>query len=149
MLCAKCQKNEATVHFTRILHGGEEPTLQLCSSCYAEARPIPSIDAGKLEMLPVLAKKCEFCGKDSFSGKTFEGAPMTFWCFDCEAEYRRIFAGLFIGDHPDLMESLKTRSPFPPSFSPQQFQVWSAEAGQRAMQILSQRHHGNRPGAAR
>lgn len=139
MLCAKCQKNEATLHFTTILHGREEETIQLCKDCDTEVTRFPTFDPSKLEPLPVIARKCEFCGKDAFSGKTLAGDRAIYWCFACEAEYRRTFAELFFSEHPRFMESVKTRSSFLPFLSPQQFQAWSTEAGQRVVQIMKER----------
>jgi protein-arginine kinase activator protein McsA len=146
MVCAKCQKNEATVHLTTILHGSGEETIHLCKDCGTEITRFSTLDPSKLEALPVIAKKCEFCDKEAFSGKTLAGGSTIYWCFDCEAEYRRTFAGLFIGEHPGFMESIKTRSSFLPSLSPQQFQEWSAETGQRVVQILRERHQKKRSG---
>ena len=139
MLCAKCQKNEATVHLTTILHGGKEETIQLCKDCDTEATRLPTFDPSQVEALPVIARKCEFCGEAAFSGKTLADDRAIYWCFDCEAEYKRTFAGLFIGEHAEFMECVKTRSSFLPFLSPQQFQEWSAEAVQRVVRIMKER----------
>ena len=145
MLCAKCQKTEATLHLTTILHEGGEQTIHVCKDCGTEMTRVPTLDLSKLDMLPVIARKCEFCGEDAFSGKTLTlaGDSAIYWCFDCEAEYRRTFAALFIGEHREFMERVKTRSSFLPFLSPQQFEAWSAEAGQRVVQIMKERRQGN------
>jgi len=143
MVCAKCQKNEATVHLTTVLHGTGEETIHLCKDCGADITCRPTLDPSKLEAVPVIARKCEFCGKDAFSGKTLADGSAIYWCFDCEADYRRTFAGLFIGEHQEFMECIKTGSSFLPFLSPEQFETWSAEAGQRVVQILRERHQGN------
>ena len=143
MLCAKCQKKEATLHLTTILHGRGEETLHACKECGTEMTSFPTQDLGTQGVLPVIARKCEFCGKDAFSGKTLADHSVIYWCFDCEAEYGRTFAELFIGEHLDFMERVKTRSSFLPFPSPQQFEAWSAEAEQRAMQIMKRRRQGN------
>ncbi len=140
MVCAKCQRNEATVHLTTILHGGAEETLHLCKDCGSE---LETSDPRNLEALPVIARKCEICGKDAFSGKTFADGSTVYWCFDCEAEYRRTFAALFVGEHREFMESISTRRSCLPFLTPQQFQEWSAETEQRIVQILKERHQGN------
>jgi hypothetical protein len=139
MLCAKCQKNEATLHLTTILHGKGEETLHLCKDCGSEINFIPTLDPSKLEVLPVVARKCAFCGKDAFSGKLLAGGSAIYWCFDCEAEYRRTFGELFIYEHAEFMERVKARSSIEPFISPQQFQAWSDDAGQRVVQILKER----------
>ena len=122
-----------------ILHEGKEETIRLCKDCDTEAARFPAFDPSKLEAFPVIARKCEFCGEDAFSGKTLAGDRAIYWCFDCEAEYRRTFAELFIGEHREFIERVRTRSSFLPFLSPQQFQAWSVEAGQRVVQILKDR----------
>ena len=148
MLCAKCQNNQATLHHTTILHGRGEETIHLCKDCGSDITRLLTTDPGKLEVLPVIGRKCEFCGKDAFSGKTLAGNSAIYWCFDCEAEYRRTFAELLISEHPEVMERVKARSSFLPFLSPQQFEAWSAEAGQRVVQILKERRRGNDRGVA-
>jgi|KBSMisStandDraft_5_1062788.scaffolds.fasta_scaffold735371_2 hypothetical protein len=139
MVCAKCQKNEASVHVTTILYQGKDETIQLCKDCYTETARVPIFEPSKVEALSVIAGKCEFCGEEAFSGRRLAGEPTIYWCFECEAEYRRTFSELFFGEHREVMECVKTRSPFPPSFSPLQFQAWAAEAGQRVVQIMKER----------
>src|SRR5262245_70598 len=129
MLCAKCQNNQATLHHTILLHGSEEQTLHLCKDCGSEITCFATLDASKLEVLPVIGRKCEFCGNDAFSGKVLAGgSAMIYWCFDCEAEYRRTFAELFICEHLELMERIQARSSILPLISAPQFLAWSVEA---------------------
>jgi protein-arginine kinase activator protein McsA len=139
MLCAKCQKNEATLHLTTILHGREEDTIHLCKDCGTGITRLPTMDTSKLETVPVIARKCEFCGQDAFSAKLLAGGSTIYWCFDCEAEYRRTFAQLFICEHSEFLERVRTRNPSLPLISPTQFQAWSAGADQRVVQILKER----------
>ena len=143
MLCAKCEKNEATLHLTTILHGRGEETIHFCKDCGTEMTHLPAVDLSNLEVLPVIARRCEFCGKDAFTRKALAGDSAIYWCFDCEAEYRRTFAELFIGEHLEFMERIKTQSSFLPFLSPQQFEAWSAEACQRVIQIMKGRRQGN------
>jgi hypothetical protein len=143
MLCAKCQKNEATLHLTTIVHGRGEETLHLCKDCGTEITCLPTLDPSKLEVLPVIGRKCEFCGEVAFSGKLLAGSSAIYWCFDCEAEYRRTFAEVFICEHPELMECVKARSSPLPFISVPQFLAWSAEADQRVVQILKERRQGS------
>jgi protein-arginine kinase activator protein McsA len=139
MLCAKCQKQEATVHVTTILHGGKEETIRLCQDCDTDTARFPTFDPSQVETLPIIARKCEFCGEEAFSAKALADGRTIYWCFNCQAEYRRTFTQLFIGEHAEFMECVKTRSPFPTSFSPQQFQTWAADADQRVVQIMKER----------
>jgi protein-arginine kinase activator protein McsA len=148
MLCAKCQKNEATLHLTTILHGRGEETIHLCKDCGTEITRLPTLDRSKQEVLPIIGRKCEFCGEDAFSGKLLAGGSMIYWCFDCQAEYRRTFAELFICEHSELMEGVKARSSLVPFISAPQLLAWSAEAGQRVVQILKERRQGNDRDAA-
>ena len=148
MLCAKCQNNQATVHHTTLLHGRGEETVHLSQDCGSEMTSLPTLDPGKQEVLPVIARKCEFCAKDAFSGKLLADGSTIYWCFDCQAEYRRIFAELFIGEHPELMDAVEARSSIHPLISPAEFQAWSDEAGERVVQILKERHQGNDPDVA-
>jgi hypothetical protein len=143
MLCAKCQKNEATLHLTTILHARGEETIHLCEDCGTEITRVPTLEPSKLEVLPVIGRKCEFCGEDAFSGKPLAGGSAIYWCFECEAEYRRTFAELFIREHLELMERVKARSSHQPFISAPQLQAWLAEAGQRVVQILKERRQGN------
>ena len=51
MLCAKCHKNEATMHFTIVVDGKDDETVQLCKDCAAmvvtnRANERPGVDAG-------------------------------------------------------------------------------------------------------
>ncbi len=62
-----------------------------------------------------------------------------YWCFDCGAEYGRIFAELLMSEHPEFMERAKAQSSFLALGSDPHLQAWSAEVGQTAVQILKQR----------
>jgi protein-arginine kinase activator protein McsA len=144
MLCAKCQENEATFHLTTILHGREGETSHLCKSCGTEMTPPLAATPGKVEALPVVARKCEICGKEAFSVRVFAGGGSVCWCFDCAAEHRRTLAELFTCEQSEFMECIKTRSPHPTFTSdPQQLRTWLDEAAKRAVQILKERRQGN------
>ena len=143
MLCVKCQNNEATLHLTTVIYGRGEESIHLCKDCGVETTRLPTVEPGTQEVLPVIGRKCEFCGEDAFCGKRVEGRGRIYWCFDCEAEYRRTFAQLFVCEHPELMEPAKMRSALLPLVSdPQQLQAWLAEAGERAVQVMKERRQG-------
>src|SRR3954451_15826671 len=104
MLCAKCQKNEATIHFTTVV-GTEEETVDLCKDCappmgFDLDRP----DLKQIEALSVIGKKCEFCGRDAFSGEVRAGSGPIYWCFDCGLEREAILRDLLLGERPDLLQ---------------------------------------------
>jgi hypothetical protein len=143
MLCARCQEKEASVHLTTILHGRGEETIHVCKDCGAEMTPIPAVPPSTLEVLPVIARKCEICGKEAFSAKRFAGGGAIYWCFDCAAEHKRTLAALFMSEHADFLQCLRTRTPPEPFISdPGQFQVWLDEAAQRVVQMLKARQQG-------
>ena len=148
MLCAKCQRNEATVHITTVMDGKEEATVHLCAGCGAEFTGLPTFDQSKLEALSVIGKKCEFCGKDAFSGEMRVGEGAIYWCFDRGAEYARTFTELVMSEHPEFMERCKGQNPFLAFSSDPQLQAWSTEAGLKAAQILKERRPGDERGMA-
>ena len=139
MLCAKCQKNEATLHLTTVVDGEEEETVHLCADCGPAITGLPTLDPTKLEALSIIGKKCEFCGKAAYSGEMRAGGAAVHWCFDCGAEYGRIFAELLNSEHPEFMERVKEHSSFLAFSTDPQLQAWSAEAGQKAVRTLKER----------
>ena len=139
MLCAKCHKNEATFHLTAVVDGEEEETVHLCADCGGAATGLPTLDPDKLHALSVIGKKCEFCGKNAYSGEMRAGGGAIYWCFDCGGEYGRIFAELLMSEHPEFMERCKERSSFLAISTDPQLQAWSTEAGERAVRTLKER----------
>ena len=97
MLCAKCHKNEATIHFKTVVNGAEDETVHLCPEC---APPtgfnLHKLDLKQIEALSVIGKKCEFCGKDAFSGEMRTKGGAIYWCFDCGLEFVRIVSELMV-----------------------------------------------------
>lgn len=83
MLCAKCQKNVATMHITNVVDGTEEETLHVCKDCV----PPEGLAIGK---------RCEFCGRDAFSGEMRPGGVMIYWCYDCQLERVAILKKLLL-----------------------------------------------------
>src|SRR5674476_157660 len=136
MLCARCQTNEATLHLTAVVDGRGEETVHLCKDCGTAITGLPTLDPTRLEALSVIGKKCEFCDKDAYSGEMRAAGGAVYWCFDCGAEYARIFTELLMSDHPEFIERGKAHSSFLTFSSDPQLQAWSAEAGPKAMQIL-------------
>jgi len=139
MLCAKCQKKEATFHLTTLVDGEKEETAHLCKDCGTAITGLPSLDPSKLEELSVIGKKCEFCGNDAHSGEMRAGGGAIYWCFDCGAEYGRIFAELLMSEQPEFIERGKAHDSFLAFSSDPQLQALSTEAGRKAVQILKER----------
>src|SRR5438874_2963468 len=102
MLCAKCHKNEATVHFTTVVNGQEAETVDLCKDCAPDTTGLQSLDPKELEKLSVIGKKCEFCGNKAFSGQMMAAGGAIYWCFDCGVEF---------GPHPRGFARLRTARP--------------------------------------
>jgi hypothetical protein len=140
MICAKCHRKVATVHFTIVVDGTEEETVHLCKDCAPDTGfDLDKLDLKQIEALSVIGKKCEFCGKDAFSGEMREGGSAVYWCFYCSRDYGSILRDLLATERPDLLQPSKDESSFLSFCSDMGLQAWSASASQRAMQILKER----------
>jgi protein-arginine kinase activator protein McsA len=135
--CAKCHQNEATIHFTAVVTGAQEETVDLCKDCAPPG--FQNLDLAKLEALSVIGKKCEFCGKDAFSGEMGAEGSAIYWCHDCGLEISRIFADLCASERPDLMQRSKEERTFLSMCFDPELQTWFAVASQKAVQILKER----------
>src|SRR6266436_918845 len=140
MLCAKCNQKEATIHFRTFVGGTEEETVHLCKDC----APFTGIDLDKLDLkdieaLSVVGKKCEFCGKDAFSGEMCRTGGATYWCFNCGTELMRIVMELLMAEHPEFLHRSKEDSSFLAFCSDPDLQAWSEAANQKAVSILKDR----------
>src|SRR5258706_11097231 len=140
MLCAKCHQKEATIHFATVVNGTEEETVHLCKDC---APPtgfnFDKSDLKEIEALSVIGKKCEFCGRDAFSGQTSAKGGGIYWCFDCGMEFGRIFSDLLVSERPDLLRRAKEESSFLSFCADSGVQAWSEAASQKAVQKLKER----------
>jgi hypothetical protein len=126
LLCAKCHQNGATVHFTTVVEGLKE-TIHLCEDC------APGFNYFKeLGVLPVGGKKCEFCGKEAFSGVRTTWGSIG-WCFNCGLEFMRILADMCMAERPDLMPRSREES------VSTELQAWNDAASQRAAEVLKER----------
>lgn len=137
MLCARCQKNEATLHFTIVVEGKEQETVHLCKGC-APATGLGGLDLKQLQAMSVIGKKCAFCGRTAASGVLDAGSPV-YWCFDCGLEFGRILADLRLSERPDLMQQSKEAVSFLSICSAPGFQAWSEAANRKAVQLLRER----------
>jgi hypothetical protein len=138
MLCAKCHKNEATIHFTCVVEGKEEETVHFCKDCAPASTGFHTLDPKELEALAVTGKKCEFCGRAAHSGVMDAGRPI-YWCFDCGMEFGRVLADLCISERPDLVQRSKEAASFLSLSGAPEFRAWSQAANRKAVQILRER----------
>ncbi len=79
MLCAKCQQNEATCHFTMIVDGRQDETVHFCKE-RALPTGLEGVDLEQLKALAVTRKECAFCGEEAFSG-VMDSAEPIYYCF--------------------------------------------------------------------
>ena len=136
MLCAKCQQNEATIHFTTVV-GTEEETVDLCKECAPPG--IADLDLEKAKALSLIGKKCEFCGQNAYSGEMLASGGAIYWCFDCGAELMSIVGELLKAEQPDLMQPSKEPVSFLSICSDAKFRAWSETASRKSVQILKER----------
>ena len=66
MLCAKCQKNEATIHVTTVV-GTEQETVDFCRNCAPPSLGDLDHEKAMAEARSMLEKKCEFCGAQAYT----------------------------------------------------------------------------------
>ena len=140
MLCAKCHQNEATIHFTTVVDGTEEEAVHLCKDCAPPTGfDLSKLDMKQIEALAITGKKCEFCGRDAFSGEMRPGGGAIYWCFDCGLERGAILRDLLVAERPDLLQRSKEESSFLAFCSDPTLQAWSVSASERATQTLKER----------
>ena len=140
MLCAKCNQKEATVHFTTVVDGTEKEAVHLCKDCAPDTGfDLDRLDLKQIEALSVVGKKCEFCGRDAFSGQMSSKDDAIYWCFDCGLEFGRILSDSLVAERPDLLQRSKEESSFLSFISDPGIRAWSEAASQRAVQTLKER----------
>jgi hypothetical protein len=86
-----------------------------------------------------IGKKCEFCGRDAFSGAMGAGDGAIYWCYDCGSEHGRIVMDLLMVEQPELLGQSKAESSFLSFCSDAGLVAWSVSASQRATQALKER----------
>jgi hypothetical protein len=118
----------------------EEEAVHLCRDCAPPmALDLEKLDLKQIEALSVVGKKCEFCGRDAFSGEMSAGGGGIYWCFDCGMERGVILRDLLIAERSDVLERSKEESSFVSFFSDAGLQAWSASASERATQTMKER----------
>ena len=136
MLCAKCHKNEATVHFTTAVET-EEERVDLCKDCAPAG--IADLDLENAKALSIIGKKCHFCGAAADSGELVPGGGAIYWCFNCGAERMRIATELLRTERPDFLQPSKGPVSFLSSISDSDFQTWAQAASRRSVQLLKEK----------
>jgi hypothetical protein len=140
MLCSKCNQNEATVHLTTVAEGTAEESVHLCKDCAASIGfNLDKPDLKDIEALLVVGKKCEFCGRDAFSGQMRASGGAIFWCFECGLEFGGILMDLLVAERPDLLQQSREEISLLSFYSDTGLQSWSAAASQKAVQTLKER----------
>jgi hypothetical protein len=140
MLCAKCNHNEATIHFTAVVDGTVEESVHLCKDCAPQTGfDLDKLDLKDIEALSLIGEKCEFCGKNAFSGEMRAQGGAIYWCFDCGSELARVVSDLLVTKRPDLLQRSKEESSFLSFWSDPGIQAWSETALQKAVQTLKER----------
>jgi len=144
MRCAKCHKNEASIHFTPVVDGKAQKTVHLCKDCAPTNTRIPALDPKKPEALSVTGKQCEFCGRPACSEiMVIERA--VYLCLDCVREFGRIIVDLCISERPRVMERVyihksKKAMVIPRSLrDAPEVRAWFEVASRKAVEILRER----------
>ena len=107
MRCTKCHKNEATIHFTPVLHGTPQNAVHFCKDCASAITGFHFWGPDKPEAWSVTGKKrCTFCGRPARVGNTLTGS-VRYWCSDCTSELRSIFFKLCASARPHLTERVE------------------------------------------
>ncbi len=139
MLCAKCHKNEATIHFTSVLDGRVQKTAHLCKDCAPARARSYALDPAKLEPLSIASERCEFCGRRScYAGVLPEKA--FYFCLECGKEFARVIGDLPKSGRADLMEREEVQGTviFQYRDTPEA-RAWWETATRKALEILKER----------
>jgi hypothetical protein len=148
MRCAKCHKNEATIHFTPVAAGKPRKTLHLCKDCAPTGTKSHTLDPKTPEPLPAKGKRCGFCRRPARFGETTAGRAR-YWCLNCATELRDIYLEICASErHPRLMERVEGTLTFMLRDDPE-VPAWMVGAGLRASKIFidRRRDHGRNKGS--
>jgi hypothetical protein len=148
MRCTKCHKNEATIHFTPVVHGKAQKAVHFCKDCATTSTGFHFRDPKKAEALPVKGKRCSFCRRPARFGEMTTGRAR-YWCLGCRTELRDIFLDLCASErHPRLVEQIEGTGALIIRDDPE-VPAWMVGAGLRAAKIFvdRRREHGRDKGS--
>ncbi len=141
--CAKCEKNEATIHFTPVAEGKVQETVHLCQDCAPASVRRYSLSPKKPEglsaagELSVVGKQCEFCGKAARYGSMIGGRAV-YRCQDCHEEMACIILDLSTTEGLPLKRSIEGAVSFITFDSPE-LHAWLEAVQLKAIEILNKR----------
>ncbi len=141
MLCAKCNKSEAVVHFTFCKGDRGTERIDLCEQC-APSTGFEHFTFEQFKAFSVLGKKCDFCGEAACSGQITADGGVILWCSDCGTEFARIMAELVKTERPDLVEPPLEEGAFA-CILDLEARAWAALATQKAVRMLKERRGRN------
>lgn len=153
MLCAKCQRNEATIHFVTVMDGRESAPIDLCTTCAPNLGFNPeTIDPAALEALSVVGKTCEFCGASADSGLRSTAGEVTWWCAACGGEFDAILGELMkemdLVEHPAFAPQGSDPAAFLAICSDPAIAARMEEVGEKAIEKLRERKRRGDAGSA-
>jgi hypothetical protein len=135
LLCAKCHKNQPTIHHVEQVDGVEKANVHLCLEC---AGPL----LARQEAILHAPYPCEFCGGSAYT--PIPGAQdLVYACCRCCHDYARIFFELCAAQRPDLLERSQEDIFFFDRCFDFDVEAWSVVASQEAIQKLKRERNDN------
>jgi len=139
MLCAKCHKNEAVIHFTICAGDSRSERIDLCEEC-APSTGFANVTVEQLKAFSTVGKNCDFCGQTAISGQITTGGGTIYWCSDCGAEFAEILMDQVKSARPDLV---MTEGSCVAYCMDSEAQAWAADVTQEAVRILKEKRGKN------
>ena len=144
MLCARCHKNQATVHLTAVVDGREAETVHLCADCAPGVTGIHTLNSSQLGEASLVGKTCECCRREAVSGQTLPSGGALCWCFDCGVEFGRLLTELLVSERPDVMQRTAHVDSPGAVCADGGLLAWSEAVTRRAVKTLKERRHQDR-----
>ncbi len=98
---------------------------------------LDTLDLKQIQALSVADKKCEFCGREAYSGEMRADGHAIYWCYDCSLERGSILIELISTEQVDLFS--RGNGDILSLCSSPELLAWSASASERATQKLKER----------
>ena|SRR5436190_23763283 len=137
MVCAKCHKNDATIHFTLVHDGKAGEAVHLCNGC-ASACGLPNIHPNEPESGLAHGTKCDFCGQSASSRVAYPKLQIC-CCTACGVQFGRIIIDLCLSERPHLIQRENDGSPsLSLGCNPENF-AWVENLLRKTAQVLKQR----------